>query len=142
MKKHVFILVVALLLVAGALSAQTTQGARTTGGNAQQQMDSESFAGGGYTGPVLAPINIADLPNANPNAFVIVRGYIIQQRVPGTYILADKPDNPTISVVIYFTDYGWVNLNIDAATPVLVYGVVSRSDMRIEIAADRIEIQR
>jgi len=139
MRKHVLILVIGLLLVAGALSAQTTQGA-STAGNAQA--DSQSFAGGGFTGPVLAPIGILDLLDQAPNAYVIVRGYIVQQRVPGTYILADKLDNPTISVVVHFTRYGWANLDIDATTPVLVYGVVSRSDMRIEIAADRVEVQR
>jgi len=138
MRKHVFILVIGLLLVAGALSAQTTQGA----GTAENAQMTESFAGGGYSGGVLAPIDILDLLNEAPNAYVIVRGYIIQQRVPGTYILADKKENPSISVVVYFTRYGWANLEINAETPVLVYGVVSRSDMRIEIAADRVEIQR
>ena len=137
MKKHIFILVIGLLLVAVALSAQTTAGANTNA-----QIDAEAFAGGGYTGTVLAPITIADLQTAVPNSYVIVSGYIIQQRVPGTYVLADKPTNPTISVVVRFTRYGWANLEIDAATPVLVYGIVSKSDLRTEVDADRVEIQK
>ena len=137
MRKHVFVLIIGLLLVAAALSAQTTQGA-----GANVQMDGEAFAGGGYTGTVLAPITIADLQTAVPNAYVIVTGYIIQQRVPGTYVLADDPNTPTISVVIRFTRYGWANLEIDAATPVWVYGVVSKSDLRTEVDADRVEFQQ
>jgi uncharacterized protein YdeI (BOF family) len=140
MKKHVLILVIGLLLVCAALSAQTTQGAGAAGENVQ--MDTEAFAGGGYTGAVLEPIAIADLLNVKPNAYVIVSGYLVQQRVPGTFILADDSQNPTISVVVHFTRYGWANLEIDGATPVLVYGIVSRSDLRIEIDADRVEIQK
>jgi uncharacterized protein YdeI (BOF family) len=139
MKKHVFILVIGLLFICAALSAQTAQAANT-GGNIQ--MDSEAFAGGGYTGSVLEPIAIADLLNVKPNAYVIVGGYLVQQRVPGTFVLADDPQNPTISVVVHFTRYGWANLEIDGTTPILVYGIVSRSDMRIEIDADRVEIKK
>ena len=134
MKKFVFILV--LVLFSGVLFAQTTQGVNAQNGN------SENFAGGGYAGPVLAPMAIEDLLGTAPNAFVIVEGYLVQQRVPGTYVLADSSSNPTISVVVRFNPYGWANLQIDANTPVLVYGNVNRSDMRIEIEASRIEIQK
>ncbi|MCL2320045.1 MAG: hypothetical protein FWC45_08165, partial [Treponema sp.] len=77
-----------------------------------------------------------------PNAFVIVEGYLVQQRVPGSFVLADSPSNPTISVVVRFNPYTWANLNIDPNTPVLVYGTVNRSDLRIEIEAVRVDVKK
>ena len=139
MKKIVFFLVIGMLLLSGAVFAQTTQGASAKNG---QGTDSDYFAGGGYTGPVLGINTIWDLLETAPNQFVIVEGYIVQQRVPGTYILADATQNPSITVVVRFNPYGWANLEIDSNTPVLVYGNVNRSDMRIEIEATRIEVQK
>jgi len=142
MKKFVLFLVIGCLLFSGALFAQTTQGVDTQGSQNAQSANPDNFAGGGYTGPVLTPIKIEDLMGTAPNAFVIVEGYLIQERVPGTYVLGDTPTNPTITVVVRFNSYGWANLNIEANTPVLVYGNVNRSDMRIEIEGARIEIKK
>jgi len=139
MKKFSFFLLIGMLLLSGAVFAQTTQGADNSGA---QSADAQSFAGGGYSGPVLAPITIQDLLNTTPNQFVIVGGYLVQQRVPGTFILADAASNPTISVVVRFNPYSWANLTIDPSTPVLVYGIVNRSDLRIEIEATRIEVKK
>jgi len=147
MKKLAFFLVIGMLLLSVAAFAQTTQGVNslssqnTQGANAQG-VNPQDFGRGGYSGPVLTPMGIMDLLNTTPNQFVIVEGYLVQQRVPGTFVLADAPSNPTVSVVTRFNDYGWVNLNIDPSTPVLVYGNVNRSDMRIEIEAARIEIKK
>ena len=137
MKKFVFFLVIGLMLFSGAVFAQTTQGAQSG-----QQPNPDYFAGGSYKGPVLGIIGIMDLLESPPNAFVIVEGFLIQRRVPGTYVLADAAQNPTVSVVIRLSPYFWSNLDIDAQTPVLVYGNVNRSDMRIEIEATRIEIKK
>jgi len=150
MKRFVFFLVIGMLLFSGAVFAQTTQGVNDQ--NAQssnnlsaqsaQTVNPDSFAGGGYNGPVLAPMAIQDLLNSTPNQFVIVQGYLVQQRVPGTFVLADAASNPTISVVVRFNPYTWANLSIDPGTPVLIYGIVNRSDLRIEIEASRIEVQK
>ena len=140
MKKLVFFLVIGMLLLSTAVFAQTTQGANTQ--NAQGT-GSENFARGGYDGPVLETVRIEDLLTiapARPNAWVIVEGYLIQQRVPGTFILADAPQNSSISVVVHVNPYFWANLDIAANTPVLVYGTVNFSELRIEIEASRIEI--
>ena len=137
MKKIVFFLVIGMLL-SGAVFAQTTQGVSPA--NAQST-DPDYFAGGGYTGPALGILTIYDLLDTVPNQFVIVEGYLVQQRVPGTFVLGDAAQDSQITVVVRFNDYGWVNLDIDANTPVLVYGNVNRSDLRIEIEATRIEIQ-
>ena len=139
MKKVVFFLVIGMLLLSGAAFAQTTQGVSPA--NAKST-NPDYFAGGGYTGPALGTLTIMDLLDTAPNAFVIVEGYIVQQRVPGTFVLADAAQNAKVSVVVRFNDYGWVNLNVDAKTPVLVYGNVNRSDLRIEIEAARIEIKK
>jgi len=140
MKKLAFFMVIGMLLFSGAVFAQTTQGVNSL--NGQNAANPQSFAGGGYSGPVLTPVAIQDLLNAAPNAFVIVQGYLVQQRVPGTFVLADSSSNPTISVVVHANEYTWANLSIDPNTPVLVYGTVNRSDMRIEIEATRIEISK
>jgi len=138
MKKSIFFLMIGLMIFSGAaLFAQTTQGAQSG-----QMPDPNYFAGGGYKGPVLGITTIEDLRDAAPNTFVIVEGYLIQQRVPGTYVLADSADRPTVSVVIRLSPYFWSNLEIDAKTPVLVYGAVNRSDLRIEVEATRIEIKK
>jgi uncharacterized protein YdeI (BOF family) len=139
MKKVVFFLLVGMLLLSGAVFAQTTQAASNPD---QQGASNEDFARGGYSGPTLAILPIADLPNALPNEFVIVEGYLVQQRVPGTFILADSPTNPTASVIVRFNSYSWSNLIITADTPVLIYGTVNRSELRIEIEGTRIEIHR
>jgi uncharacterized protein YdeI (BOF family) len=140
MKKIVLLLAIGMLLFSGTAFGQTAQGANTTGGT--QGNSSDNFGRGGYTGPVLGSITIEALRDSAANAFVIVEGYLIQQRVPGTYILANTAQNPTVSVVIHINPYFWSNLQIDANTPVLVYGTVNRSELRIEIEATRIEIKR
>ena len=127
MKNKVVFLIIGLLLVSTVLFAQ-------------QGSSGQDFGRGGYVGNVLMPITIADLPAEAPNAYVIVSGYLISQRVPGTFVLADEAEDPTISVVVYFNDYDWANLQIDAATPVLIYGTVSKSDLRTEVIGERIEI--
>ena len=140
MKKLVFFLVIGMLLLSVAAFAQTTQGVNSQGNQNAQGVNLEDFARGGYTGPVLAPIAIKDLVSTAPNEFVIVEGYVVQQRVPSVFILGDTPSDYTVSVVVRFNDYGWVNLNIEGSTPVRVYGIVNRSEMRIEVEATRIEI--
>jgi len=131
MKKFVFFLMIGMLLLSAAVFAQSNQG-----------NGPDYFAGGGYTGPTLDILSIYDLLETHPNQFVVVEGFLIQQRMPGTFVLADAAQNPTISVVVRLNQYSWANLDIDAKTPVLVYGNVNRSDMRIEIEAARIEIQK
>jgi uncharacterized protein YdeI (BOF family) len=101
----------------------------------------ETFGGGGYAGTVLEPITIEDLQEATPNQYVIVEGYLIQQRVPGTYILASDTEDPEFSVIVHFNPYNWANLDIDGETPVLVYGIVDRSELSIEVIGKRIEVQ-
>ncbi|MDR1586015.1 MAG: hypothetical protein LBS57_01020 [Treponema sp.] len=149
MKKQM-VFVILGLLVSAVLFAQTTQdaeNARTTGAAEYDQYDqyevqgTQDFGRGGYTGTRLTPIEISDLLSQAPNAYVIVSGYIIGQRVPGTFVLADDPDDPQVSVVVYLNDYFWVNLQIDPSTPVLVYGTASRSDLRTEIIGERVEVQ-
>ena len=142
MKKLAFFLVIGMLLLSVAVFAQTTQGVNNLGSQNAQGVNAEDFGRGGFSGPVLTPMGIMDLLNSAPNEFVIVEGYIVQQRVPGTYILADAPSNPGVSVVVRFNPYGWANLSVDPSTPVLVYGNVNRSDMRIEIEAARIELRK
>jgi uncharacterized protein YdeI (BOF family) len=132
MKKRIVFLVFGVLLLSLGLYAQSEQGAQ----------NAEYFGGGGYSGTVLTPIGIADLLQAEPNAYVIVQGVLVQQRVPGTFILADSATDPTVSVVVHLGTYNWANLQIDSSTPILVYGTVSRSNMSIEIVGDRVEIQR
>jgi uncharacterized protein YdeI (BOF family) len=140
MKKIVFLLAIAMLLFSNAVFGQTTQGAASTNGT--QSNSSDDFGRGGYTGPVLGIITIDDLRDSAPNAFVIVEGYLIQQRVPGTYILANAAKDYTVSVVVHINPYFWSNLQVDADTPVLVYGTVNRSELRIEVEAIRVEIKR
>ena len=142
MKKLGFFLVIGMLLLSVAVFAQTTQGVNNLGSQSAQGVNPEDFGRGGFSGPVLTPMGIMDLLNTAPNQFVIVEGYVVQQRVPGTYVLADAPSNPSVSVVVRFNPYGWANLNIDPSTPVLIYGNVNRSDMRIEIEAARIELKK
>ena len=141
MKKVVFFLVIGMLLSV-AVFAQTTQGVNNLGTQNAQGTNTEDFGRGGYNGPVLAPMAIMDLLQTAPNQHVIVEGFVVQQRVPGTFVLADSASDPSVSVVVRFTSYGWVNLNIAPNTEVLVYGVVNRSDMRIEVEASRIEIKQ
>ena len=133
MKSKVFLLMIGLLLVSVALFAQTQEQ------NASGTLD---FGRGGYTGNLLTPITIEELLSQAPNAYVIVSGYLVRQRVPGTFVLADAAENYSLSVVVYLSDYNWANLEIDASTPVLVYGVASTSDLRIVIMGERIEIQK
>ena len=138
MKKFVLLLAIGMLLISGMAFAQTTQGANT----ANKSQDGDNFGRGGYSGPVLGSITIDALKDAARNEFVIVEGYIIQQRVPGSYILANAPKDPEFSVLIHLNPYFWSNLQIDANTAVLVYGTVNRSELRIEIEATRIEIKQ
>jgi uncharacterized protein YdeI (BOF family) len=150
MKKQM-VFVMLGLFISAVLFAQTTQdaeearSARTTGVDSQYDDydvgGTQDFGRGGYSGGKLEPIEISGLLSEVPNAYVIVSGYIIGQRVPGTFILADDADNPQVSVVVYLNDYFWANLQIDSSTPVLVYGTVSRSDLRTEIIGERVEIQ-
>jgi uncharacterized protein YdeI (BOF family) len=145
MKKLVFLLLVGTLLVSGALFAQTTQPAGVQNQQGQQNQlgnQGDNFARGGYIGPVLEIITIADLVNTAPNEFVIVEGYLILQRVPGTFVLADSIENPTTSVIVRLNTYSWSNLDITNDTPVLIYGTVNRSELRIEIEGIRVETHR
>ncbi|MDR1059241.1 MAG: hypothetical protein LBL43_06795 [Treponema sp.] len=134
MNKRTILLVAGILLFSAGLYAQS-------GANSQ---DSQTgyFGGGGYSGTVLSPIGIADLLQAEPNEYVIVQGFLVQQRVPGTFVLADSASDPATSVVVHLNAYDWANLQIDAATPILVYGIVSKSNLSIEIVGDRVEIQK
>ena len=136
MKGKVLFAIVCFVLVSAFAFAQSNTQGQSQG---QAQSQGKEFGRGGYVGNVLKPITINELANEAPNAFVIVSGYLIQQRVPGTYVLADKAKDHTISVVVYFNEYDWVNLSIDAATPVLIYGIVSKSDLRTQIIAERVE---
>jgi uncharacterized protein YdeI (BOF family) len=129
MNKRIILLAAGILLFSVGLYAQDNQ-------------DAGYFAGGGYSGTVLAPIGIADLLQAEPNEYVIVQGVLVQQRVPGTFVLADSASDLTTSVVVHLNAYDWANLQIDATTPILVYGIVSKSNLSIEIVGDRVEIQK
>ena len=131
MKNKALFVIIGLLLVSTIAFAQTDQ----------EGPGNLDFGRGGYVGNLLMPITIEDLAAEAPNAYVIVSGYLVQQRVPGAFVLADDSEDYTISVVVYFNDYNWANLQIDASTPVLVYGTVSKSDLRTEIMGERIEIQ-
>ena len=135
-KKFILFLAIGVLLIPAVMFAQTTQGAQ-----GDQSTDGEYFGGGGYHGPILGITAIEDLLFAAPNEFVIVEGYLIQRRVPGSFILADDPVNPMTSVILHLNPYFWANLEIDPDTPVLVYATVNRSELRIELEAVRIEIQ-
>jgi uncharacterized protein YdeI (BOF family) len=97
------------------------------------------FGKGGYSGPSLEPITIADLADVAPNDFVIVSGTIIQQRVPGRYVLADGEGEDQVSVVVRIGPYEWGNIEVDDATSVMVYGTVLKSPQSaIEILAERV----
>ena len=143
MKRIVFLLVIGMLLFSGMVFAQTTQGANTTTRQQQQQQqaDTEYYTGGGYTGPLLGVSAIADLANARPNQWVKVEGFLIGKRVDGSFILANTAQDFTSSVVVYIHEYVWANLEIGADTPVIVYGIVNRSELRTELEARRIERQ-
>ena len=140
MKKFILLLAV-MLLFSGALFAQTTQGASGDQGNYQ-----DNFARGAYEGPVLGIIDIDELKNAEPNEWVILEGYLIQERRPGVYILGKTASTPVLNygdtVIIHFDPSDWVNLQINANIPVLVHGIVNRYQLNIEIEAVRIEIPR
>ena len=133
MKIKMTFLVIGLLLVSAALFAQGGNGAQ----NGPGTLD---FGRGGYVGNMLEPITIEDLKEAAPNAYVIVSGYLVRQRVPGIFVLADEAEDYTISVVVNLSDYNWANLKIDASTPVLVYGVVSKSDLSTVLMGERVEV--
>jgi uncharacterized protein YdeI (BOF family) len=135
MNKRFILLAVGILLFSAGLYAQSGQ-------NSQDSQDAGYFGGGGYSGIVLSPIGIADLLQAEPNEYVIVQGFLVQQRVPGTFVLADSASDPATSVVVYLNAYDWANLQIDASTPILVYGTVLKSNLSIEIVGDRVEIQK
>jgi uncharacterized protein YdeI (BOF family) len=98
----------------------------------------ESFAGGGYTGPSLEAITIADLQETTPNTYVMVSGTISQQRVPGRYVLVDGEGEDQVSVVVRIGPYEWANLEVDDATVVVIYGIVLKSESSTEILAERI----
>jgi uncharacterized protein YdeI (BOF family) len=121
---------------------QSADQEQTTDNSAAQAVNPVSFAGGGYTGNVLAPITVADLANAKPNEYVIVDGYVTLRRVPGAFVLADDPANPKASVIVYANGYDWANLQIDSKSEVLVYGIVSKSEMDTTIYASRFEIKK
>jgi uncharacterized protein YdeI (BOF family) len=127
--KKLIVFAAVMLLVCGGLFAQADQGSYE-----------DNFARGSYQGPVHQTTPIVDLINAYQNEWVIVEGYLVQQRVPGTYILADDAQNPEASVVVHINPYFWANLEVDAETAVLVYGIVNKSELRIEIEATRVEI--
>ncbi|GHU08614.1 hypothetical protein FACS1894151_04850 [Spirochaetia bacterium] len=99
----------------------------------------DSFDGGGYTGPSIEPITIAEVRESEPNAYVIASGTITRQNIPGIYTLTntDEEDN-AISILVYIGDFAWVNLEIDGETPVVVYGWVIKSDSDVRILAERV----
>jgi uncharacterized protein YdeI (BOF family) len=121
MKKFLMIAIV-LLVLSGALYAQ-------------------SFSGGGYAGPSLEPITIADLAEAYPNDYVIVSGFLEQQRTPGRFIFADGSvdDEDYISIIARIDSVAWVNLEVDDATPVLLYGIVLKSQFGTELLVERVD---
>jgi uncharacterized protein YdeI (BOF family) len=98
----------------------------------------QTFDGGAYTGAVLEPITIADLPDQPANAYVIVSGVLASQRAPGRYVLVDGEGEEQVSVVVRADSWVWSNLDVDGETPVLVYGIVLKSDSSIEVLAERI----
>ena len=100
-------------------------------------LHAEAFNGGGYLGPSLEPITIADLADAAPNQFVIVSGILVQQRMPGRFVFVDESDDQS-SVMVRIGAFEWSNLEVDGETPVLVYGIVLKSESSIEILAERI----
>jgi uncharacterized protein YdeI (BOF family) len=98
----------------------------------------QGFGGGGYTGPSLEPITIADLAETTPNQYVIVSGLLEQQRVPGRFILAEGEDEEKVSVIVRIGTYEWANLEVDGETTVWVYGIVIKSEAGLEILAERV----
>jgi uncharacterized protein YdeI (BOF family) len=100
-------------------------------------LEAQGFGGGGYTGPSLEPITIADLAGASANEYVIVSGILVRQNMPGRFVLVDREIGSAVSVRI--GAYEWANLEVDGETPILVYGVVLKSAFGLEIIAERIE---
>ena len=124
MKKLLCLLIVGLACVSVGLFAQT-------------------FDGGGYVGPAIEAIAVADLVDAIPNEFVIVTGTLIQEHVPGLYVLADdnaQEGEEPAQVLVRIGTYAWSNLEIDDTTPVNIYGIVLKKYMNTEILALRVDL--
>jgi uncharacterized protein YdeI (BOF family) len=119
--KKFFALGIVLLALSGAVYAQ-------------------SFDGGGYSGPSLETITIADLVDVYPNEYVIVYGYLEQQRTPGRFVFADGSvdEDNYVSVIARIDGPAWVNLEIDDSAPVLLYGIVLKSEYSTEILVERV----
>lgn len=100
----------------------------------------QSFNGGGYSGPSLETITIADLVDVSPNEYVIVIGYLEQQRTPGRFVFADGTvdDGNYVSVIARIDGPAWVNLEVDDGTAVLLYGIILKSEYGTEILVERV----
>jgi uncharacterized protein YdeI (BOF family) len=99
----------------------------------------ESFGGGGYTGPSIEPVSIADVRDAEPNAYVIVNGILTQQNVPGYFVLTDaEAEEDADSIFVRIDSYAWANQEVDDATPVQIYGIVLKSASNVEVLAIRV----
>jgi uncharacterized protein YdeI (BOF family) len=120
MKKGICLAAVGMLVLSSALYAQ-------------------SFGGGGYAGPSIEPISIADVRDADPNTYVVVTGIITQQNAPGYYVLTDaEAEEDADTIFVRIDSYAWANLEVDDATPVLIYGIVLKSASSVEILALRV----
>ncbi|MDR1786402.1 MAG: hypothetical protein LBR23_08105 [Spirochaetaceae bacterium] len=98
----------------------------------------QSFDGGAYGGAVIEPIGIADLAEQPNGQLVIVSGTFTLQKLPGLLELSEGEDADKVAVDVIVPPYAWVNLEVDDATPVLVYGTVVKSGQAIKVVADRI----
>ena len=102
----------------------------------------QNFDGGGYYGPSIEPIGVADLVDAAPNDFIIVTGTLIQQNVPGLFVLEDdywEEGEEPAQVLVRIDSYAWSNLEVDETTPVLIYGIVLKKYMNTEVLALRVD---
>ncbi|GHU47794.1 hypothetical protein FACS1894200_03750 [Spirochaetia bacterium] len=72
------------------------------------------------------------------NQYVIVKGTLQEQRVPGTFVLVDKDDQNRLSVVVHIDKWAWFNNVVTANEEVLIFGIAHVSDLTIEIDAIRV----
>ena len=98
----------------------------------------QTFDGGGYTGPSIEPLSIADVKEAEASTHIIVTGTLIQQNVPGRYVLSEGEDDEKVSIIVHIDSYAWANLEVDGETEVQIYGILVKTDSSIEIYAERV----
>ena len=98
----------------------------------------QTFGGGGYTGPSLEPVSIADVREAEASTFVIVTGTLIQQNVPGRFVLSEGEDDEKVSIIVHIDSYAWSNLEVDGETEVQIYGILVKTYSSTEIYAERV----